>query len=182
MLTAIVYNSSDFSTSYWSGGTTTQLFISPEGASYADRRFDFRISTALVELEESKFTLLPGVKRYLTPLCEKGFELQVNGSRVALPFGSVLEFSGEDDITCYGSGRDLNLMLKGREGGMRFLRAGEETELPRAEYLFVYAVDDTEITLGRCADRLELTKGSFARILCRGTLVSSGRAVLFTVY
>ena len=49
----------DMNTSYWSGGTTTEIFIMPEGASYKDRDFLFRISTARVEKPESDFTLLP---------------------------------------------------------------------------------------------------------------------------
>ena len=49
----------------WAGGTTTQLAIGPEGADYAARRFDWRISTARVERDESDFTPLPGFRRIL---------------------------------------------------------------------------------------------------------------------
>lgn len=108
----------NYRTTKWSGGVTTELFIWPEGSSYAERRFSFRISSALVELEESVFTRLEGVKRYLTPL-ENGFTLTVNGSALHLERGEVLEFSGEDDVKCVGTGRDLNLMLKGCDGIMK---------------------------------------------------------------
>ena len=37
----------------WSGGITTQLAIWPEGADYGARKFDWRISSAVVEDEES---------------------------------------------------------------------------------------------------------------------------------
>lgn len=107
-----------FKTTEWSGGTTTELFLLPEDGSYKERRFTVRISTALVELESSTFTLLPGVKRFLTPLCP-GFRLTVNGEKKELKYGEVLEFSGEDSVECFGTGRDLNLMLKGAEGEMR---------------------------------------------------------------
>ena len=40
-------------TTTWSGGTTTQLAIAPEGAVYADRDFLWRLSSAKVELEHS---------------------------------------------------------------------------------------------------------------------------------
>ena len=53
----------DYRTSCWSGGTTTEIFIWPEDADYAARRFAVRISSATVELEESDFTALPGVTR-----------------------------------------------------------------------------------------------------------------------
>ena len=49
----------------WSGGTTTELFIYPEGATYEDRNFKFRLSIATVESETSEFTPLAGVKRTL---------------------------------------------------------------------------------------------------------------------
>ena len=41
----------DYATTNWSGGTTTQLSIAPEGAVYADRDFLWRRSSATVELE-----------------------------------------------------------------------------------------------------------------------------------
>lgn len=40
----------DYVTTTWSGGTTTQLAIAPEGAVYADRDFLWRLSSAGVEL------------------------------------------------------------------------------------------------------------------------------------
>ena len=46
---------SDMPVSLWSGGRTTEIYIAPEGALYAERNFLFRISTAEVELEESDF-------------------------------------------------------------------------------------------------------------------------------
>jgi environmental stress-induced protein Ves len=52
-------------TSNWSGGTTTQLFIYPEGADFTARDFLFRISTARVQTETSTFTDLTGFKRIL---------------------------------------------------------------------------------------------------------------------
>lgn len=126
---------SGFKTTEWSGGTTTELFIWPEGGSYAERRFNIRISTAVVELEESDFTPLPGVKRFLTPLCP-GFVLTVNGDEKELPYGEALEFSGDDSVHCKGSGRDLNLMLKGAEGDMRIAEGAFTIEKGRTAFLF----------------------------------------------
>lgn len=52
-------------TTNWSGGTTTELFIYPEGANYSARDFLFRISTATVQTETSTFTDLTGFNRIL---------------------------------------------------------------------------------------------------------------------
>lgn len=50
---------SDYITTKWSGGLTTQLGIAPAGAVYADRDFLWRLSSATVEDAESDFTALP---------------------------------------------------------------------------------------------------------------------------
>lgn len=73
----------DFRTSTWSGGTTTELFLYPENGSYAARDFLFRISSATVDLEESDFTPLQGVERYITPL-EGSFVLAHPGAQPRL--------------------------------------------------------------------------------------------------
>jgi uncharacterized protein len=57
-----------FSVSNWSGGSTTQLAIFPENASLLARDFDWRISSAVVEVEESDFTLFEGYERILIHL------------------------------------------------------------------------------------------------------------------
>ena len=189
MIELEILQSEGFATTQWSGGTTTELFIFPPGASYAERRFEARISTALVELETSVFTRLEGVRRFLTPLCEGGFRLSINGGEeTPLAVGEVLSFSGEDDIVCRGSGRDLNLMLKGREGEMRFIGAGEVFTVPDARFAFIYAVDDTligehlpEADDDEDEDPFVLCGGDFARVYGTGAAYASGRAVLFTV-
>lgn len=57
----------DCSNTNWSGGTTTQLFISPIKASVADD-FTFRISSATVESGSSIFSDFSGYNRFLTIL------------------------------------------------------------------------------------------------------------------
>lgn len=54
--------------SEWSGGQTRELLLLPEGSSYGRRDFSVRISSASVNAEESEFTLLPGVRRFLSVL------------------------------------------------------------------------------------------------------------------
>lgn len=46
--------------SNWSGGSTTELYLDPPQASYAQRNFGVRVSSATVECERSQFTALPG--------------------------------------------------------------------------------------------------------------------------
>ena len=49
----------------WASGTSTEIFIYPSDGSFADRNFQFRISTATVEAEESTFTFFEGITRHL---------------------------------------------------------------------------------------------------------------------
>lgn len=109
----------DFRTSTWSGGTTTELFLYPQNGSYATRDFLFRISSATVDLEESDFTVLPGVERYITPL-QGSFTLTHPGhSAVFLaPLAAPYRFRGDIATHCVGKATDFNLMLKGCEGRM----------------------------------------------------------------
>lgn len=166
---------SQFKTSAWSGGVTTELFIHPVGSSYPERRFGFRISTALVELEESTFTYLEGVKRFLTPLCE-GFSLTVNGNGLFLPRGEVLEFSGEDEVICRGSGRDLNLMLKNAAGNMRAV-SGSFTVYDCA---FAFVFTENEVRVTSRGDEETLPAMSFAR-LGKGEYCFSAPVVIFLI-
>ena len=109
----------NYKCSAWSGGTTTELFIWPEGADYGKREFSFRVSSATVELAESDFTPLPGVERYITPL-SGGFALTHPGKpavRMA-PMDAPYRFSGEEATHCVGKATDFNLMLKGVAGEM----------------------------------------------------------------
>ena len=109
----------DYKTSRWSGGTTTELFIWPQGADYGKREFSFRISSAVVELEESDFTPLTGVTRYITPLTG-GFTLTHPGKPPVVmgPVDAPYRFSGEEATHCVGCATDFNLMLKGTQGEM----------------------------------------------------------------
>ncbi len=162
-------------TTVWSGGKTTELYLYPANGSYAERRFLFRISSATVDLPESRFTRLEGVTRYLTPLSE-GFYLKRNGRWQYLAHGDVLCFSGEEDILCRGSGRDLNLMLKGARGEMRILPKGDHA-LTLHTFLLLYCPEETTVN-----DSV-LPADSFAEITKAGfsTLYLSRPAVLFTI-
>lgn len=119
----------DYVTTTWSGGTTTQLAIAPEGAVYAERDFLWRVSSAAVELDESDFTALPDYRRFISTVRGDMTLSHNGGDELTLHPGDVHEFDGADDTHSRGRCTDFNLMLrKGRaDGDMRALRlaAGE---------------------------------------------------------
>lgn len=102
----------DFLTSHWSGGTTTQLYIHPEGSSLSERNFDLRISTATIEIEESEFTALPGYDRILMVL--DGELLIEHIGRYSISLGSLKKdsFQGAWETRSKGKAIDFNLIYK----------------------------------------------------------------------
>lgn len=99
-------------TTNWSGGTTTELFIYPEGSVYSEGNFLWRLSTAKVEMEESVFTRLPGVSRVLMVLEGKlGLEHEGHHKAVLNEFEQD-SFMGDWTTRGFGRVRDFNLMMK----------------------------------------------------------------------
>jgi len=109
----------DYKVGKWSGGTTTQLYIWPQNANYEKRDFCFRISSATVDLEQSDFTPLNGITRYITPVFG-GFTLtHPNGNPMVMtPLDEPYCFYGETPTHCIGKATDFNLMLKDTKGNM----------------------------------------------------------------
>ncbi|MBU1101629.1 MAG: HutD family protein [Bacteroidetes bacterium] len=108
-----IFEKHHFRTSLWSGGSTTQLYISPADTSYADRNFNIRISSAKVEVENSTFTSLPDVNRKLMILeGEITITHRDEYSKHLKPF-DVDTFSGDWHTTAIGTCTDFNVMTTG---------------------------------------------------------------------
>lgn len=110
-----ILTETDFLITDWTGGTTTQLFISPQGTTLSERNFDWRISSALVETETSDFTIFDGYERILIPLKGKlemehqtpNGVIQQNVSEFQLA-----RFSGSWPTKAKGKLTDFNLIFK----------------------------------------------------------------------
>lgn len=107
----------EFTTTDWSGGKTTELMIYPKDSDYKEKNFQFRISSATVELEESNFTKLPGIKRFITPLDGELKLTHDDKEYINLKPFEVYEFSGGIDTRSFGKVRDFNLMLRDKARG-----------------------------------------------------------------
>jgi uncharacterized protein len=104
----------------WASGTSTEIFIYPSNASFADRNFLFRISTATVEAEQSTFTHFKGITRHLMIL--KGELELIHEGRYSKQMRAFDQdtFSGEWDTRSNGKVTDFNLMLKdGSTGALK---------------------------------------------------------------
>ena len=120
----------DFQVSDWSGGKTKQLYLSPPTGHYGKRDFDYRLSTATVELAESQFSDLSGFHRILMSL-DHTLHLH-NASRqeetVLAPFTPYF-FEGSDSY----------------QGQMLAISDREEPSQDEA-IQFIYALSDLMVT------------------------------------
>ena len=147
MTNVTLLKSNDFQVSDWSGGKTKQLYLSPPTGHYSKRDFDYRLSTATVELAESQFSDLSGFHRILMSL-DHTLHLH-NASRqeetVLAPFTPYV-FEGSDSITSRGTCTDFNLIYSDHyQGQMIAISNGQE--LSRDEEIqFIYALEDLTVT------------------------------------
>ena len=137
----------DFQVSDWSGGKTKQLYLSPPTGHYSKRDFDYRLSTATVELAESQFSDLSGFHRILMSL-DHTLHLH-NASRqeetVLAPFTPYF-FEGSDSITSRGTCTDFNLIYSDHyQGQMIAISDGQELSQDEA-IQFIYALSDLMVT------------------------------------
>lgn len=147
MTNITLLKSNDFQVSDWSGGKTKQLYLSPPTGHYGKREFDYRLSTATVELAESQFSDLSGFHRILMSL-NHTLHLH-NASRqeetVLAPFTPYF-FKGSDSITSRGTCTDFNLIYSDHYQG-QMLAISDREELSQDEAIqFIYALSDLMVT------------------------------------
>ena len=147
MANITLLKSNDFQVSDWSGGKTKQLYLSPTTGHYGKRDFDYRLSTATVELAESQFSDLSGFHRILMSL-DHTLHLH-DASRqeetVLAPFTPYF-FEGSDSITSRGTCTDFNLIYSNHYQG-QMLAISDGQELSQDEAIqFIYALSDLMVT------------------------------------
>lgn len=112
-----IYKAEDFKISKWSGGSTSELYIHPSDATYAAGNFNFRISSATVEIDKSDFTILPGVSRQLMVLKGNIKLFHKNHHEIQLNKMEIDCFDGSWETSAVGTCVDFNLMTKGLTEG-----------------------------------------------------------------
>ncbi len=116
----IIRKQTDLVAGRWNGRTTTELAIYPETASYKERDFIWRVSTATVEQEESDFTKLVGFRRIILSLqgdLSLYHHLEATNKAIYLKPYEPYAFDGAWDTTSKGKVVDFNLMLSGKADG-----------------------------------------------------------------
>ena len=113
----LVIKAGYFTTSPWNGGSTTELFIYPIPSKYANRNFNFRLSTATVNVEESTFTSLPGITRTLMVLDGEMILAHKAQHTAKLCRFDSDNFNGDWETSSKGKCVDFNLMTMGDTEG-----------------------------------------------------------------
>ena len=117
----------------WAGGTTTELFLWPQGTEYAKRDFLWRVSTARVEQDHSVFTELPDYERILIPLTGDVELKHASDVPFLLKRFNAHRFDGAVQTQSRGRVGDFNVMLrKGLcQGNARVIAVkNEQSHLP----------------------------------------------------
>ena len=132
MIQTVLIRKEQMMSSRWSGGTTTQIDLYPEGTTYGARDFTFRVSSAVIEESPSQFTALPDYQRWITMLSGPvvlRHELESEIDQHELQPLQVYRFDGGTPTSSVGEAKDFNLMLrKGLVGNMTVFSIGPEAD------------------------------------------------------
>lgn len=135
-----------FVVSQWTGGTTTQLYISPECSELSRRDFNLRISSASFTDTSSKFSDFTGYQRFILPLEGKLTIRHEQGSPIALSPYEVHHFDGSVETYAENSPDciDFNLIVKNDIASeLSVLRRPESNcDVQRDHRYFFYAAED----------------------------------------
>jgi uncharacterized protein len=125
-----IIRASDTKTSAWSGGTTREIYIYPEGSEFKKLNFDFRLSIATVEVEESIFTSLSGVNRTLMVLEGEIKLIHEDHHETHLHQFEQDSFKGDWKTKSVGKVTDFNLMyMNETKGILKHFRFSENQAL-----------------------------------------------------
>lgn len=139
-----------FVVSQWSGGTTVQLCIQPEGAQLNSRDFDLRISSASFTTTHSEFSDFTGYRRFILPL--RGTlalrHPEINEDTIHLNpydlhgFDGSLKTESENSEDCI----DFNVIVRtNREAAVSVIRKRTEIRPETSASVFLFSADSFSV-------------------------------------
>lgn len=150
----------EFNTVSWSKGTSTELYIYPEGSSIQDRTFDIRISVATI-LEDSTFTKFEGFHRKFTLLEGHILLTHQNQQQKSIKPLESDEFSGAWTTISQGKGTAFNVIAKkNQQFRSEIIQFDQQILIDgRTSYNLIYVIDSSIIINGE-----KIKKGSLVEI------------------
>jgi len=107
---SFIIKNKDTKTTQWSGGKTTELFIYPPKSNFKNLDFDFRLSNATIEVDESDFTSLPNINRTLLLLDGELELIHKDHHSKKLEIFDTDNFNGSWETKSIGKAVDFNFM------------------------------------------------------------------------
>ncbi|MYM81780.1 HutD family protein [Duganella sp. FT50W] len=144
------------------GGSTTEIAVSPAGATFDD--FDWRVSLATIA-QDGPFSIFPGIDRSLALVDGDGVLLDFGDERFVLsPSEPLIEFSGEDAVHATVTGlhtTDFNVMT--RRGQCRhrlelLVVTGTQTLKRRGGATLLFLAEGESLTLGSARERIAMVR------------------------
>lgn len=133
-----------YKTTTWKGGITRQIFISPTDGDLAARRFDLRISSAIIDNTESDFSDFRGFTRYILPL-EGEITLFKNDEYIPLSHNSFYQFEGNEKVRSENTQGAIDFNIIVRHGITVELGIFHNTQFTDSRPRLVFALDDCMI-------------------------------------
>ena len=149
----------DFITTKWAGGETTQLIIYPEDASFSEKDFLWRVSSAIFTSTEPKVSDSSHSQRYILPLegklnlSHQGlYKRELDKYQVEYFDGSWSTFS-ENTLDC----RDYNFIVKsGNQAKMQILNKGDQYTLRGSQVVTIFSMNDFVLNLHSQDEKREI--------------------------
>lgn len=155
--------------SKWSAGTTSELCIYPPDSSYQDVDFTYRISTATVDSDESTFTCLPNMSRYLMLIEGKLHIKHENHHEIILKKFETDSFKGDWHTTSKGKAVDFNLMTnEDNKGSINYIDLKQDDlymdDISEEELAIAYYLTTGSVTININEEEFTLQTGDFIEI------------------
>lgn len=145
------------------GGCSTEIAVSPDGASFAD--FDWRVSLATISAD-GPFSIFPGVDRTLALVDGAGVTLTIDGARrfVLCEDDPLMEFKGEADVDAMlneGATIDFNIMTRRARCQHRLGRRGIDGQAefaPRGDLTVLFLAAGEALSVRSDGERLGMVR------------------------
>lgn len=141
-----IIRSKQYLVNTWAHGETTQMVIFPPDGDYSKRAFTWRVSSATVTSEQSSFTPLFGIKRWIMPFDNELLLKHSNNGKplyqISLKPYETHCFRGDWETESVGMARDFNLMFKEDAYGLMKSLQMLEHEKKRLGVSFPEAFDE----------------------------------------
>ncbi|NEW66802.1 hypothetical protein GMA06_07250 [Granulicatella sp. zg-84] len=149
MMNIQIIDKKEYVVSVWSGGKTTQICLAPPHAKFEVGEFDYRVSSATINLEKTVFTSLPNYNRIIMPI-QQTLTLQhpdISQKKIVLQSFEIYFFNGDMKTVSYGKCVDFNVIYKPTyKSEVGVYNAKDVSVLKKGIVYILFAIQDIQLT------------------------------------